>query len=105
MTGEIRRLLAGRPLGAPDPEQIVIELEREAKIPAKGPIAGDDLVVVGRQHGAGLDRGRDERCRLPADHVEVELDRHRVIVLGRPDVEVLPFAEPEAGLVVEPDQA
>ena len=37
-------------------------------------IAGDDLLVVGGEQRAGLDRGGDQRRRLAPDHVEVELD-------------------------------
>ena len=41
VAGDVGRLLAGRLLGAPDPEQVVVELEREPERPAERPIAGD----------------------------------------------------------------
>ena len=40
--GEVRRLLAGRLLRAPDPEQVVVELEGEPERPAEAAVAGDD---------------------------------------------------------------
>ena len=104
--GDVGRLLAGRLLRAPDAEQVVVELEREPERPAEGAIAGDDVLVVGGEQRAGLDRGGDERRGLAADHVEVELDGHR----RRPsalvaDVEVLALAQREAGLVEQAHQA
>ena len=67
-------------------------------------VAPDDLVVVGRQQRAGLDRGGDQRRGLAADHVEVELDRHQLVRLARRDVDVLALAERDARLVVEAHQ-
>ncbi len=87
------------------PEQVVVDLEREPERPAEAPVARDDLVVVGRQQGASLDRGRDQGRGLAADHVEVELDRHRLVRRGRRDVEVLALAQLHARLVVEAHQA
>ena len=63
------------------------------------------MLVVGGEHRAGLDGRRDERRGLAADHVEVQLDGHRlVVVLGRPDVHELALAQRQAGLVVEAHQ-
>ena len=50
--GDVRRLLAGRLLRAPDAEQVVVELEGEPERPAEAAVAGDDLLVVGREQGA-----------------------------------------------------
>ena len=58
-------------------------------------------LVVGGQHRAGLGGARDERRGLAADHVEVAVDREPLVVLGRPDVHELAFAQRQAGLVVE----
>ena len=44
---EVRRLLAGRLLLAPDAEQVVVELERETERPAEAAVALDDRLVVG----------------------------------------------------------
>ena len=63
------------------------------------------VVVVGGEQRAGLDRGRDQRRGLAADHVEVELDGHRVVRRGRRDVDVLALAQRDAGLVVQAHQA
>ena len=62
------------------PEQVVVELEREPERPAEGAVAGDHLVVVGGEQRAGLDRGGDQGGGLAADHVEVQLDRHQLVV-------------------------
>ncbi len=83
------------------PEQVVVELEGDAQGPAEGAVAGDDVLVVGREERAGLDRGGDQRRGLAADHVEVELDRHRLRALAGPDVEVLALAQRQARVVVE----
>ena len=77
--GDVRGFLAGRLLGAPDPEQVVVELEGEPERPAEAAIAGDHVLVVGREQGAGLDRGGDERGGLAPDHVEVAVDRHQLV--------------------------
>src|SRR4029078_9669634 len=53
--GDVARLLAGCLLGAPDPEEVVVELEGEPERPPEAAIAGDHLVVVGREQRAGLD--------------------------------------------------
>ena len=103
--GDVGRLLAGRLFRAPDPEQVVVELEGEAERPAEAAIAGDDLVVVGRQQRAGLDRGGDERRGLAPDHVEVRSTRHELVRLARRDVDVLALAQGQAGLVVQAHQA
>ena len=103
--GEVRRLLACRGLVPPDPEHVVVELERQAERPAEGAVAGDDRVVVGGEERAGLDGGGDEGGGLAADHVEVEVDAHLDVVLAGPDVDVLAFAQREARLVVEAHQA
>ena len=87
------------------PEQVVVELEREPERPAERPVAGDHLVVVGREQRAGLDRGGDQRRRLAADHVEVELDRHQLVRFARRDVDVLALAQRDARLVVQAHQA
>ena len=92
--------------GAPDPEQVVVELEGEAERPAEAAIAGDDLVVLGGEDGAGLDRGGDERRGLAADHVEVAA--RRVISSSERahrDVDVLALAQRQARLVVQAHQA
>ena len=102
---EVRGLLAGRLLPAPDPQDVVVELEGEPQRPAEGLVARDDVLVVGGQEGAGLDACRDEGRRLAPDHVEVEVYRHRGVVLAGPDVDVLALAERQAGLVVEAHQA
>ena len=60
---------------------------------------------LGRQQGAGLDRGRDQGRRLAPDHVEVELDAHRRVRGAQRDVDVLALAQRQAGLVVEAHQA
>ena len=104
LRGDVGRLLAGRELRAPDAEQVVVELERDAEVPAERPVAGDDVLVLGREHRAGLDRGGDQRRRLAPDHVEVQLDRQAVVVLGHPDVEVLALAQRDARLVVQAHQ-
>src|SRR6478672_7105676 len=88
-------------LTAPDAQQVVVELERDAEGPPEGVIAGDDGLVVRCEQRAGLDRRSDERRGLSADHVEVRIDAHgRVRPRGR-DVEVLTLAERETRLVVE----
>ena len=56
LVGDVRRLLAGGLLRAPDPEQVVVELEGDAKRPAEAAIPRDDRLVVGGQERAGLDR-------------------------------------------------
>ena len=103
--GDVGRLLAGAGLVAPDAEQVVVELEGQAQRPAEAAVGGDDRLVVGGQHGAGLGRAGDERGGLAADHVEVVVDRHPLVVLGRPDVHELALAQRQAGLVVEAHQA
>ena len=82
LVGDVRRLLAGRLLGAPDPEQVVVELEGDPERPAEVAVAADDRLVVGREQRAGLDRGRDQRRRLAPDHVEVELDASSARPIG-----------------------
>src|SRR5687767_7756440 len=64
---DIGRLLARGDLRAPDAQQVVVELEGDPQGPAEGPIPGDDVLVVGREHRASLDRRRDERRRLSPD--------------------------------------
>ena len=86
------------------PEQVVVELERHAQRPAEAAVGVDDGLVVGGQHGAGLHRCRDQRSGLAADHVEVEVDRQTVVVLGAPDVHELALAQREARLVVQAHQ-
>ena len=102
--GDVGRLLAGRLLLAPDPEQVVVELEGQPEVPAERPVALDDVLVVGGQERAGLDRGGDEGRGLAPDHVEVELDRHELVGLAGRDVDVLALAQGDAGLVVEAHQ-
>ena len=104
MLGEVGRLLAGRLLAAPDPQQVIVELEGEAQGPPELPVAGDHRLVVRGEQRAGLDARGDQRRGLAPDHVEVQVDRHGRLVLARPDVDVLAFAEREAGLVVQPHQ-
>ena len=43
--------------------------------PAEAAVPRDDVLVVGGEQRAGLDRGGDQGRRLAADHVEVQLDR------------------------------
>ncbi len=62
------------------------------------------LLIVGRQHRAGLHRCGDQGGRLASDHVEVEVDRQALVVLGAPDVHELALAQRQAGLVVEAHQ-
>ncbi len=99
--GDVRRLLAGRLLRAPDAQEVVVQLERKPERPAEGAVAGDDGLVIRRQEGPGLDRRRDERRGLAADHVEVQLDAHQRIGRAGGDVDVLALAQGEAGLVVQ----
>ena len=96
--------LAGRLLGAPDAQQVVVDLERDAERPAERPIPPDDRLVVGRQQRAGLDRCGDERRRLATDHVEVGVDRHDLVRLAGGDVDVLALAQRQARLVEQPHQ-
>ena len=103
--GQVGRLLAHRLLIAPDAQQVVIELEGHAQRPAEAAICVDDALVFGRQHGSGLDRCRDQRRRLTSDHVEVEIDRQTLVMLGTPDVHELALAQGEAGLVIEAHQS
>jgi hypothetical protein len=102
--GDVRRFLAGRLLCAPDPEQVVVELERDPERPSERPIAADDGFVVGRQQRPGLDRRGDEGRSLAPDHVEVGVDRHDLVRFARRDVDVLPFAQRQARLVEEAHQ-
>src|ERR1035437_3901539 len=48
--------------------------------------------------------GGDQRGGLAADHVEVQLDGHRQGPFAGPDVDVLAFAQRQAGFVVEAGQ-
>ena len=48
---------------------------------------------------------RDQGRGLAPDHVEVEVDGHRDVVLAGPDVDVLALAQGEARLVVEAHEA
>jgi hypothetical protein len=102
--GQVRGFLARRLLVAPDAEQVVVDLERDTERPAKAAVGVDDVRIVARQQGSGLDGGRDQRRSLAADHVEVEVDRQHLIVLGAPDVHELAFTQREARLVVEAHQ-
>ena len=68
-------------------------------------VAGDDVLVLGREDGARLDRGGDEGRGLAPDHVEVEVDAHQLVRRAHRDVEVLALAQREAGLVEEAHQA
>src|SRR3990170_7829765 len=97
----ICRLLAGRLFLTPDPEQVVVDLEREPEVPAERSVATDDVFVVRRQERPGLDRGGDERRRLAADHVEVQLDGPHLVRLARCDVDVLALAQRDARRVVQ----
>ena len=105
VAGDVGRHLARLLLEAPDAQQVVVELEREAQRPAEPAVARDDLVVVRGEDRAGLDRARDQRRGLAADHVEVELDGHRVVRRRRRDVDVLALAQRDARLVVQAHQA
>jgi hypothetical protein len=96
---DVGRFLAGRPFRAPDAEQVVVQLEGEAQSPAEGTVAGDDLLVGGRQQRAGLDRGGDECGRLAPDHVEVEVDADELVGRAHRDIDVLALAQRQAGLV------
>ena len=89
---------------APDPEQVVVELESDAERPTEGAIAGDHRLVAGRQDGPGFDRGGDKGRRLAPDHVEVEFHGHRLGALAGPNVEVLAFTQRQAGVVVKTHQ-
>src|SRR4029078_7309246 len=71
----VRGFLAGRELRAPDAEEVVVELERDAEVPAEGAVALDDRLVVRCQDRAGLDRGGDEGRGPAPEHVEVQLAR------------------------------
>ena len=102
---DVRGLLAGLLLLAPDAQHVVVELEREPQGPAEAAVPGDDGLVVGGQQGAGLDRGRDQGRGLAADHVEVQLHGHRLVGGRGGDVEVLALAQQHARLVVQPHQA
>ncbi len=104
VAGEIGGLLAGLLLLAPDPEQVVVDLERDPQRPAEPAVARDDLVVVGGQQRPRLDRRRDQGGRLAPDHVEVEVDGHRLVGRGAGDVEVLALAQHHARLVVQAHQ-
>src|SRR5688500_17712034 len=66
--GNIRGLLAGALFLAPDPQQVVVELEGDAQGPTERAVAADDLIVAGGEEGACLDRGGDEGGGLAADH-------------------------------------
>ncbi len=101
---DVGRLLAGRLLGAPDAQEVVVDLEGEPQGPAEPAIAGDDRLVVRREEGAGLDRAGDERRRLAPDHVEIGLDGHQLVRFARRDVDVLALAQREARLVVQAHQ-
>ena len=101
---DVRRLLAGRCLIAPDAQQVVVELEGDAQRPAEAAVGADDGGIVGGEHGAGLDRARDERRGLAADHVEVLVHRRPLATTGVADVEVLALAQREARLVVQAHQ-
>ncbi len=69
------------------------------------PVPDDDVLVVGGEQGAGLDRGGDEGRGLAADHVEVAIDAEQGRRLARGDVDVLALAQGQARLVVQPHQA
>ncbi len=92
--------LAGALGARPDPEQVVVRLERLAEVVAETRERGPDLGVVRCEHRRTLGGGGDERACLLRDHRAVALDAHVGTVLEA-DVQELTLAEADAGAVDE----
>jgi hypothetical protein len=90
--------LAGALGGGPDPEKVVVRLERLAEVVAEARERLADLRVLGRQHGGTLGARGDERAGLLRGHGPVALHGDVGPVLEA-DVQELPFADADAGLV------